>query len=631
VAAASVAFLFSLSVLTPTAGGAQARSSDASLITVGPNVYVSEARPDFMQGELILDADPGRPGRLIACSLIFHPERSNKEGWGVVIYLSEDGGRGWAPTFEERNLMDPTCVYGVDGSAYLLAFVSKTGESDQRLYRSLDGGYTWEPPIHIRPTDRPYLTVDRTEGKYHGRIYSHGNIGSSRALDGPRPSSGIKLYTSADSGRTFLDPVQRWAPDPHYVLGVGNGVVLSDGTLLMLFGELRDYWNPDETGEIRESSIGLAARANARLRIVSSSDGGKTLSPATTVADYHMHAYPWRPPAGVIPWIAADATEGPFRDRLYVVWPDRRSGRDEIFFTYSTDKGESWSRPVAINDDRARFDPAGPDHFMPVVAVNKHGVVGVGWYDRRESSDNLGWHMRFTASLDGGETWLPSVRVSEGEHTFTEDTYWPVRGSVTSGSSGRPGLVELSVNQFLIWGGDTGGLVADPTGTFHMVWPDNRTGVAQLWSAAITVNGSGHLFGDPDIAQFSDLSDKVELELFEMTYDRSTEILSVQARLKNLSPGRIAGPLMVRVGVLQSGLGAAEILNGDNGLHGSGAVWDFTSFVPDGVLLPDAASRAKELRFRVSDVRTFLQGSVLKFGLVQFDVRILGKYHDPEP
>jgi hypothetical protein len=40
---------------------------------------------------------------------------------------------------------------------------------------------------------------------------------------------------------------------------------------------------------------------------------------------------------------------------------------------------------------------------------------------------------------------------------------------------------------FSLTGGDTAGLAASADGTFHALWIDNRTGVQQAWTAAITV------------------------------------------------------------------------------------------------------------------------------------------------
>src|SRR5204863_7612462 len=50
--------------------------------------------------------------------------------------------------------------------------------------------------------------------------------------------------------------------------------------------------------------------------------------------------------------------------------------------------------------------------FMTTIAVNRNGVLGVMWYDRRDSPDNLGWTPRFSVSYDGGDTFVPSVKLA---------------------------------------------------------------------------------------------------------------------------------------------------------------------------------------------------------------------------
>ena len=102
---------------------------------------------------------------------------------------------------------------------------------------------------------------------------------------------------------------------------------------------------------------------------------------------------------------------------------------------------------------------------MATVAVNKGGVVGVLWYDRREANDNLAYHTRFAASFDGGLTFSPSVRVSAAPNDPT---------------------AQRDAQPFVATGGDTAGLTAAADGRFHAVWIDNRTGRQQVWTAAIT-------------------------------------------------------------------------------------------------------------------------------------------------
>jgi hypothetical protein len=70
---------------------------------------------------------------------------------------------------------------------------------------------------------------------------------------------------------------------------------------------------------------------------------------------------------------------------------------------------------------------------MPTVAVNRDGVVGVAWYDRRDNPDNLGWWVRFRASRDGGETFLPSARVSEAPSSYGASEQWTVLANASGG------------------------------------------------------------------------------------------------------------------------------------------------------------------------------------------------------
>ena len=182
------------------------------------------------------------------------------------------------------------------------------------------------------------------------------------------------------------------------------------------------------------------------------------------------------------PSLAIDATTSRFRDRLYVAWPDRRTGRSQILVSWSSDEGRTWAPPRAIDDS-----PAGDrtDSFMPQVAVNRDGVVGLTWYDRRDRPDNLGWDVRFAASLDGGLTFGESVKVSEQGASFPPGTSRALRPMPDRPTEWEQ--VEAGRDSFRFMGGDTAGLATDAAGVFHAVWVDNHTGVPQVWTAAVTV------------------------------------------------------------------------------------------------------------------------------------------------
>ena len=468
-----------------------ATRAQAPQIVVGPNVQVSAANKDQAHTEVWVAANPREPNHLLGCSIVF--SQSPYKAY-TIVYVSFDGGRSWTPTLETNDFFmgtDPGCTIGFDGTAYFLANLRTSPEKLlAKVYRSKNGGRTWLSPVDITFVERPSIIVDGTNSEYRGQVYING-WGSVRDIDAKVRAIGLSLTRSVNRGESFESPVIRAPVDNprHFVNGMGNCVILSHGKIVCVIGQSND----DSPIEQQVRSL----RLESKLKVLSSADGGRSLSDAVTVGTFYVRR---RPPGTTnhLPNISADASAGPFKDRLYVVWCDVASGRSQISFSYSSDGGKTWSLPNTINDDEP-FDPKvfskGPDDFMPVVAVNRDGVVGVMWYDRRHDPNNLGWHVRFRASLDGGETFLPSVQVSEAPAAFERDEKWPIfywQSVSGGGSPSRPGgflNFNLQVMGQLYNGGDYAGMAAGADGRFHPFWADNRTGVHQIWTAPITVKG----------------------------------------------------------------------------------------------------------------------------------------------
>jgi hypothetical protein len=600
-------------------------------IRVGPNVHVSKKRADRSHYETLLAADPNNPKRLLGGSIIATERGQHK----TIVYASLDAGKSWEPTLEldeALTLRDPACAYGPDGTAYFLSFgFDSDFKFDLFLYRSNDGGKTWLPPTVLPSVDRPYVTVDATGGKYHGRVYIHG-VSGVKTFDREGSISGVTILRSVDGGASFEPPVKLVSLEDHYVLGIGNGVVLSDGTLAIIFPELRHYQRGSGVPEAEPS------KPNAWLKVITSEDGGESFSKAGIIDDFYLQ---WAPKStSNIPYIAVDRSAGPFRDRLYAVWPDVRSGRSEVLLAYSSDKGKTWSKPVVVNDDEPRPAPdQGPDNFMPVVAVNGAGVVGVMWYDRRDNPDNLGWWVRFAASLDGGETFLPSVKVSEApfaqdrDEPFLLDTiprvWWGYPRSFPPGDTLR---AELFLTYFFFSGGDTAGMAADADGIFHPFWIDNRTGVPQVWTANVTVQGQAIRNGSPGLENLEDISDKVTLDFSAARYDHLMKTISVEACLRNTSEETLVGPIKVRVLSLKSKVGRPEIMNADNQESGSRAVMDFSGVLKDNKLTPGEKLNAKCIELRLYDVPSLRPGRPTDNifpSLVNIEARVFGKAQVP--
>jgi hypothetical protein len=127
------------------------------------------------------------------------------------------------------------------------------------------------------------------------------------------------------------------------------------------------------------------------------------------------------------------------RNRFYVTW-DQEVGTSnswEVYFATSSDT-RSWSKPKQLNDDSAKD---GRGHLFPRISLSPNSRIDVAWYDFRNdptppqdaSAGGFGnWSDVYTvSSTDGGATWAPNVRVTDGLSnrnlgTFNYNNYYLV-------------------------------------------------------------------------------------------------------------------------------------------------------------------------------------------------------------
>ncbi len=79
----------------------------------------------------------------------------------------------------------------------------------------------------------------------------------------------------------------------------------------------------------------------------------------------------------------AFAVSQDFPGHLYLAYNDFNGTQYNVVLVQSTDGGQTWSKPVAVNEDHASGKVA--DHFQPAVAAGPGGAVAVAFYDRRAS------------------------------------------------------------------------------------------------------------------------------------------------------------------------------------------------------------------------------------------------------
>lgn len=125
---------------------------------------------------------------------------------------------------------------------------------------------------------------------------------------------------------------------------------------------------------------------------------GYVFGPNVRVSDYPPgSAYAYTPNAGQ----RGVAVRG---DTVYCVWDDNRTGDWGVWFTKSTDGGETFLSNVQVNDGLPRA-------YTPTITVGNDGTIYVTWDDRRPPFDYI--QVYFSKSTDGGLTFTPDVLVND--------------------------------------------------------------------------------------------------------------------------------------------------------------------------------------------------------------------------
>ncbi len=501
--------------------------------------------------ESYIAASATDPNFLIAAGEQIIPGRS-LFATQAQIYTSTTAGARWSPIplpDEINGGWDNAVAAGADGSAY---FLTSNFERGLTVYHTADSGKTWNSSV-IAPSrswDRPHIGIDLTLGHFKNRLYV--------AAEG---DDGVELLSSDDGAKTFSTPVLACPKRPKWAAATNpSPFVLSDGTLVVPCspypeGPQRDTWTDGEAG------------------IVTSRDDGRTFTPFHRVAIAHRLAiqpmYAARARGDVL--VSGNFMGGPsyavapagtrFADRIYAVWQDIDTAENStLLISWSADHGATWTSPVPV-DSSSAINPhenasirRAPRQAVPMIAVNRDGMVGVAWLDGRNAPSNNGYDVYFSASLDGAATFLPAIRVSSS-------TSIPARGLNTvpaaeaSKLKDSPDFSVQMVSPFSqrATGGDYGTIAADAAGRFHPMWPDARSadasGAWQLYTASIHV-----LTGPSDTTPQKSPSASVcaaeatQLEpiFAEIKWDNASNEIVVPVRLLNKSSETLTNPIQVR-------------------------------------------------------------------------------------
>ena len=313
-------------------------------------------------------------------------------GWGYTT----NGGATWTfPGVLENGVFrsDPVTHSDEVGNFFYLSLQSDVNQSFfcDDLWRSLNGGQSWTLLSGDRGAgggDKQWLTIDKTNGPGHGFQY--------QADDGINCSGGgVQFQRSINGGVTWQPPVT-----------IPNSPI---------YGSL----DVDTNGNVFVGGEGFSNFICARSSNAQIATQTPRFDQSTSVNMGGFLSFGGINPAGLtgMLFLAIDRSGGSTNNNIYMlasVVPPGRSTTD-VMFVRSTDGGLTFSAPKKINDDP--FNP-NKWHWFGTVSVAPNGRLDAVWYDTRNAANNTDSQLFYSWSTDAGVTWSPNVAVSNSFNPF---------------------------------------------------------------------------------------------------------------------------------------------------------------------------------------------------------------------
>ncbi len=344
--------------------------------------------------ECVISVDPTNHDRMTIAWRQFNDVTSNfrQGGWGYTT----DGGVHWTfPGVLQNNVFrsDPVTQSDETGTFFYLSLQStwptQTFYCDD-LWRSTNGGQSWveRSPDRSAGGDKEWFTIDKTNGPGHGFQYQandNANCNNSSAI----------FQRSTDGGVTWQSPVV--IPNsPIY----GTLDVDTNGNLFV------GGWSGGTTFRCERSSNAQIGGQTPTF------DRNTALSLGGTIVQGGINGVGL---CGQL-FLAIDHSGGATNNNIYMLASVEPSGRTttDVMFARSTDGGLTFSAPQRINDDGL----TNKWHWFGTFSVAPNGRLDVVWYDTRNAANNTDSQLFYSFSTDAGVTWSPNVAVSNPFNPF---------------------------------------------------------------------------------------------------------------------------------------------------------------------------------------------------------------------
>jgi len=360
------------------------------------------------------------------------------------FYFSVDAGKEWSEGHLSSTLGvwgDPCVLFDSLGNLYYAHLSNPiTGNWIDRIVvqKTTDLGVTWSDGKGIglneypRVQDKEWLAVDLSQSQFKGNIYVTWTEFDQYASASPSDSSRIRFSRSTDEGETWSNPVT--------ISDVSGDCVDDDNTTEGAVPAV------GPNGEIYVSWAGPLG-----LMFDKSTDGGVTWGKDIFVSDIPggwAFDVPGIYRCNGMPITMCDISNSIYRGNIYICWGDQRNGTNDsdVFFSSSTDEGETWTSAKRVNDDStARHQ------FFPWMTIDQTtGCIWGVFYDRRNTT-GVYTDVYVIKSTDGGEN-FENMKVSESSFNPTATIFFGDYINITAWDKNiYPVWMRLNRNVLSVW------------------------------------------------------------------------------------------------------------------------------------------------------------------------------------
>jgi hypothetical protein len=415
------------------------RYSASSITTVQVNVNASGQNiVGDAANEPSMAVDPTDPNSMVIGWRQFNSISSDfrQAGWGYTA----NGGTSWTfPGVIEPGIFrsDPVLDSDANGNFYYNSLTVNGGNYTCDVFKSTNGGATWDLGTYAYGGDKQWMTIDKTGLIGSGNVYAYWTQSFSSCSPG-------YFTRSVDDGVTYQSCIT--------VTGNPFWGTLSVG--------------PD--GELYVCGSGFVVTKSTTAQNPSSGvtwDLSRTVSLDGTMSSFRSGS---PNPGGLLgqAWIAVDRSSGPTRGYVYLLCSvDRTSNSDplDVMFSRSTDGGSTWSAPIRVNDDAGTT----AYQWFGTMSVAPSGRIDAVWYDTRDNPGSVTSALYYSSSTDGGLTWAANEKLSE---SFNPLIGWPIQQKI----------------------GDYIHMVSDDTGA-RLAWSATFNGEQDVYYSYITPEGSSSI------------------------------------------------------------------------------------------------------------------------------------------